>query len=123
MKDMILQFVDQMTHEEKLELQMALERAIAEEMVPEAAGAADSCPRCGCTEFVKKGHGRRGEQRWLCRGCGRTFGPATGGLLAKSKLDAAAWREFARCMVDRVPLRDCAGRCGTSLVTAVCHWA
>ena len=42
MKDMILQFVDQMTHEEKLELQMALERAIAEEMVPEAAGEADS---------------------------------------------------------------------------------
>ena len=118
MKDKILQFVDQMTHEEKLELQMALERAIAEEMVPEAAGEADSCPRCGSPEFVKKGHGRRGEQRWLCRGCGRTFGPATGGLLAKSKLDAAAWREFARCMVDRVPLRDCAERCGTSLVTA-----
>lgn len=38
MKDMILQFVEQMTHEEKVELQMALERAIAEEMVPEASG-------------------------------------------------------------------------------------
>ena len=113
MKDMILQFVTQMTHEEKLELQTALEKAIAEEMVPKP-GNVELCPRCGCPDFVKKGHGRKGEQRWLCRGCGRTFGPATRGLLAKSKLDAAAWREFARCMVDCVPLRDCAQRCGTS---------
>ena len=118
MKDMILQFVDQMTHEEKLELQVALERATAEEMVPAPDGDIAACPRCGCPEFVKKGHGRRGEQRWLCRGCGRTFGPATRGLLANSRLDAATWREFARCMVDCVPLRECAVRCGTSLVTA-----
>ncbi len=68
MKDMILQFVEQMTHEEKVELQMALERAIAEEMVPEASGEADACPRCGCPKFVRKGHGRKGEQRWLCHG-------------------------------------------------------
>ena len=118
MKDMILQFVDQMTHDEKLELQMALERAIAEEMVPAPDGDIAACPRCGCPDLVKKGHGRKGEQRWLCRGCGRTFGPATRGLLANSRLDAATWREFARCMVDCVPLRECAVRCGTSLVTA-----
>lgn len=118
MKDMILQFVGQMTHEEKLELQVALEKAIAEEMVPAPDGDMAACPRCGCPDIVKKGHGRKGEQRWLCRGCGRTFGPATHGLLAKSKLDAATWREFARCMVDCVPLRECARRCGTSLVTA-----
>ena len=118
MKNMIMQFVEQMTHEEKLDLQMALERAIAEEMVPAPAGEAGACPRCGCPKFVKKGRGRRGEQRWLCLGCGRTFGPATRGLLANSKLDAATWREYARCMVDCVPLRECAQRCGTSLVTA-----
>lgn len=113
-----MQFVEQMTHEEKLDLQMALERAIAEEMVPAPVCEADACPRCGCPKLVKKGRGRKGEQRWLYHGCGRTFGPSTRGLLANSKLDAAAWREYARCMVDCVPLRDCARRCGTSLVTA-----
>ena len=118
MKDMIAQFIPQMTHEEKLDLLASLEKAIAEEMVPQSAGDAEACPRCGCPDFVKKGHGRKGEQRWLCHGCGRTFGPATHGLLARSKLDAATWREFARCMVDCVPLRDCAERCGTSLFTA-----
>ena len=87
MKNMIMQFVEQMTHEEKLDLQMALESAIAEEMVPAPAGEAGACPRCGCPKFVKKGRGRRGEQRWLCLGCGRTFGPATRGLLVHRLLD------------------------------------
>ena len=118
MKDMIARLVTQMTHEEKLELQTALERAIAEEMAQTPSADVESCPRCGCPEFIKKGRGRKGEQRWLCRGCGRTFGAATRGLLANSKLDASAWLELARCMVDRVPLRECARRCATSLPTA-----
>jgi hypothetical protein len=44
MKDMIAQFIPQMTHEEKLDLLASLEKAIAEEMVPEAGGEADACP-------------------------------------------------------------------------------
>ena len=39
--------------------------------VPQPAGC---CPRCGCGRV--RGHGRdaRGRRRWVCLGCGSTFG-------------------------------------------------
>jgi len=32
------------------------------------------CPHCRHSKIVKKGVGRLGDQRYLCRNCGRTFG-------------------------------------------------
>ncbi len=91
--------------------------AIAEELAS-GGGEPDRCPRCGCPAFVRKGRDAAGRQRWLCRGCGRTFGAGTLGLLARSKLPAAAWMEFAACMADALPLRETAARVGVSLYTA-----
>lgn len=36
-----------------------------------------SCPHCGAARVVRNGH-RAGQQRWLCRECGRTFGAISG---------------------------------------------
>ena len=36
------------------------------------------CPRCGAGHVAKEGHTPRGQQRWQCRGCGKTFGPTLG---------------------------------------------
>lgn len=110
--------VKRMPLAEKRELAAALKEAIAEELAAGAGGEPDRCPRCGCPAFVRKGADSSG-QRWLCRGCGRTFGGGkTLSLLGRSKLPPSAWMEFAACMADALPLRETARRCGTSLYTA-----
>lgn len=90
--DGIIDQVRRMPLAEKRRLAEALRQAIAEELAS-GGGEPDRCPRCGCPAFVRKGRDAAGRQRWLCRGCGRTFGAGTLGLLARSKLPAAAWME------------------------------
>ena len=118
MKSIVSQMAEQLTHAEKLELMAQLRESIAEELSGAGPGDPGACPRCGCPRFVKKGRGADRAQRWLCRGCGRTFSAKTMGLLASSRLPAAAWMEFAACMADALSLRESAARCGVSLYTA-----
>ena len=77
------------------------------------------CPRCGCVEIVRKGHARDGSQRWLCHGCGRTFGVRTGRVIGMSKLPADKWMAYVQCFIDRLSLRACAERVGVSLPTSL----
>ena len=119
MKGIVSQFASQLTLEEKRELVSELKAAIADELAA-GGGAAEPtrCPHCGSPSFVRKGRGRGGSQRWLCRGCARTFSDRSYGLLARSKLPASAWMAFAECMADALPLRETAFRVGVSLYTA-----
>lgn len=81
-------------------------------------GGPRRCPRCGCERIARRGHDARGRQRWLCRGCARSFTLDTGGVLSRSHLPAEAWAAFARCFCARLTLRECAEECGVSLKTA-----
>lgn len=90
-------------------------------MFDDAAGsgyAMERCPRCGSVAIVKKGKSRNGEQRYLCRDCGRTFSGSTDRILGTSKLPRETWMAYAECFVLMLPLRECAGRCGVCLKTA-----
>ena len=90
-------------------------------MFDDAAGdgyEVERCPRCGSVAIVKKGKSRNGEQRHLCRGCGRTFSGSTGRVLGRSRLPRETWMAYAECFVLMLPLRECAGRCGVCLKTA-----
>ena len=78
-----------------------------------------ACPRCGCVEVVKKGHGADGSQRYLCHGCGRTFNARTGKVVGMSKLPASTWMLYIECFTDRLSLRQCAERCKVSLPTSL----
>lgn len=118
MDPIVMQRVSEMSHVEKTRLLGELKAAIAEELASGGAGEPGACPRCGSPDFVRKGHGRDGSQRWLCRRCSRTFSAATGGLLAMSKLPPATWMEYAACMADMLTLRESAARCGVSLYTS-----
>ena len=62
--DAIGREIEAMSIDAKRALAARLRAMIADEMAP--AGAPDACPRCGCPEFVHKGHDARGRQRWLC---------------------------------------------------------
>lgn len=94
-------------------LRIALEAALGE-----GAGEPDRCPRCGCRDFVRRGRDASGAQRWLCKGCGRSFGGRTGTLLGSSRLPASTWLSYAVAMVDGLTLRAAAERCGVSLRTS-----
>lgn len=118
MNTILEQRINDMSHAEKVHLLGKLKAAIAEELASSPQGEPARCPRCGSGTFVRKGRGRDGSQRWLCRGCGRTFSARTGNLLALSKLPPATWMEYAACMVDMLTLRESARRCGVSLYTA-----
>lgn len=90
-------------------------------MFDDAAGddyEIERCPRCGSTAVVKKGKSRNGDQRYLCRGCGRTFSGSTDRVLGRSRLPRETWMAYAECFVLMLPLRECAARCGVCLKTA-----
>ena len=50
------------------------------------------CPQCQSSHTRKAGISRHGHQRWLCKGCGRTFGEKN------YRLIDPATREKARAM-------------------------
>lgn len=118
------QFLPQMTAAEKSRALRSLKALIDAELFELAAseGAEDdpdrACPWCGSPHYVKRGRDGRGRQRFLCRGCARTFTDATMRIFSTTKLDRSAWMRFAECHVDMLPLRESAEKCGVCLKTA-----
>ena len=53
------------------------------------------CPHCGRVPTVRKGR-TQGRQRWVCRGCRRSFGVTTGRAVYRLKTPAA---EVARALL------------------------
>lgn len=115
LSDSLMKRVSELSVEGKRALAAELRRMVAEELAPEHDGA---CPRCGCAAVVRKGHGRDGSQRWLCRGCGRTFCARTMSVAGQSRLPKGVWMAFAEGMADGLTLRDLAERCSVCLKTS-----
>jgi transposase-like protein len=118
MYESVLQNALRLPRQLKEELVAALKAAIFEEMAARPAGDPSRCPRCGHAHVVSKGRDRDGGRRWLCRGCGRTFSAKTSGVLALSRLGPDAWSEYVEGMVEGLPLRKLAERCGVCLKTS-----
>ena len=116
----IFQLAEELSYEDKVRLARCLEGLIAEERaaIADAGFAPERCPHCGCASLVRKGHGRDGSQRWMCRGCGRTFSARTMGLLGYSKLGPEVWARFVRCELSGCSLRRDAEECHVCLKTA-----
>ena len=75
------------------------------------------CPHCQSTHFVKNGK-ECGNQRYLCRGCKKSFVEQTGTILYGSQKDIEVWEKYIHCMMKKYPLRKCAAVCGINLTTA-----
>ena len=114
MDDGVLQAALALPEEDRREL---AER-IRESLVSREEGDPGSCPRCGCSHVVRRGRDADGAQRWLCRGCGRTFTARTGGLVALSKLPLGTWLAYVDDTLEGASLRGCAKRCSVSLPTS-----
>ena len=123
-EDLVITLKKNMAKLSKSERRRAIESVrdvIRAAMFDDAAGTSyeiQRCPRCGSVAIVKKGKSRNGEQRYLCRDCGRTFSGSTDRILGTSKLPRETWMAYAECFVLMLPLRECAGRCGVCLKTA-----
>ena len=114
----VLDQLGSLTLEEKRAVEEAARAAVARELGAHGAGAPESCPRCGCPAFVRKGTDRDGSQRWLCKGCGQTFSAKTMSLLGYSKLKPGVWPGCVSDMLSGSSLRACAELCGVSLKTS-----
>lgn len=104
--------------EQKKSLMEALKGAVLAQMSAVPAGDPEECPRCHHAHVVRKGRATDGSQRWLCRGCGRTFGSSTGSLLAQSKLGPETWAAYVEHMVAGESLQRCADLCSVCLKTS-----
>lgn len=104
-EDLVLNFKKGMANLSKTERRRAIESVrdvIRAAAFDDAAGSAyeiERCPRCGSVAVVKKGKSKNGEQRYLCRGCGRTFGMGSERILGTSRLPKETWMAYAECFV------------------------
>jgi transposase-like protein len=109
MLEIILQEMEGLSLGEKREPINATKAAVARELGRAAGDAAPgACPWCGSPSFIRKGHDRDGSQRWLCKGCGRTFSARSRGLLSASNLDAATWSLFVEATLSGRSPGECA---------------
>lgn len=100
--------LDSISDEERTHLIADLEKLLHRSAEPEKPTC---CPRCFCEHIVNTG------QRYLYKGCGRTFGAVTNKVLGRSKLDMSTWETFITCFIDGVTVRRSAERCGVSVKT------
>lgn len=104
-EDLVITFKRNMAKLSRAERRRAIEsvrdviRAAAFDDAADSAYEVEFCPRCGSAAVVKKGKAANGEQRYLCRGCGRTFGMGSGRILGTSKLPKETWMAYAECFV------------------------
>lgn len=104
-EDLVITFKRNMTKLSRAERRRAIEsvrdviRAAAFDDAADSAYEVECRLRCGSAAVVKKGKAGNGEQRYLCRGCGRTFGMDSGRILGTSKLPKETWMAYAECFV------------------------
>ena len=75
------------------------------------------CPFCSDDHIVKNGK-VKGNQRYLCRNCCKSFSQQTQTPTAYSKKEIKVWIDYIECMIKGYSLRRCAWECGINLATA-----
>ena len=75
------------------------------------------CPNCQSPEFTKHGTTSRGQQRFKCKGCSRTFNSLTGTPLARLRMPDK-WHQYSDGMWLTTKLRASAKELGINVKTA-----
>lgn len=117
------QFLPQMDPEDRRRAIASLQAIIDSELLglaQEGVGPdeIETCPHCGGPCHTKRGFDQYGNQRYMCKGCARTFTAGSRRMFAATKLPRSTWMKFVQCHVDVLPLRESAERCGVCLETA-----
>ena len=94
-------------------IQFVLEMVAVTTDIPERP----ACPHCLCSNIIKFGH-RNGKQRFLCKGCGRTFMYTTNTIMQNSHYSRSVWSDFIRDTVTGISLDESAEKYSFSHTTA-----
>lgn len=76
------------------------------------------CPHCGETHIIKRGLTNTGKQRYLCKGCKRTFTATTNTTLEYTKKALHVWFKYMECVANHFSIRKAARICGISVPTS-----
>lgn len=87
------------------------------------ASGRSPCPRRGPGRTVRHGHDRQGVRRWPCKGCGRTFTPATKTIFEDRKPPVQGWVEFPPALMPCESLTGIARRDRRSPTIPSCQLA
>ena len=85
------------------------------------ASAKPSCPHCGSPRTESKGRTKSGARRRLCKACGKTFTPATGGLLSYHKLPVKTLVRFLVNVLTDASVNEASKVAKVSMRTAI-YW-
>jgi transposase-like protein len=85
-------------------------------VIREAESTIKACPRCGDIDIAKAGH-KDGMQRFLCKGCKRTFNAKTGTPMARLRMDNKHIQN-AEFMIEGLSLRQAARKLDVNTKTA-----
>ena len=83
----------------------------------EGGVAGGGCPHCGAKLVVKNGSSR-GRQRYLCKACGRSFGPNTPPKEFAGIRKLNQFKQYIEMAAQHMTLRAIASKIGVSLATA-----
>ncbi|MCL6525229.1 MAG: IS1595 family transposase, partial [Thermoflavifilum sp.] len=126
----VFQDFENLDYEQKLELFRAIRNALFPDtpkplaaLVAELREArfADAvmCPHCQ-SQSVKRNGKYRSRQRYLCRGCGRSFNDLTASPIAGTHYPEL-WQRYFECMVEGLSLPKIAKKLGIHVSTAF-YW-
>ena len=76
------------------------------------------CKTCGSHEIVKYGKDRNGNQRYICRDCGKTFTLSTDTVITNTKKPILTWKNFIISTIKGLSLAKSAEACDISVPTA-----
>lgn len=76
------------------------------------------CPHCSSVHVVRNGKRKDGTQRYLCRGCKRSFVASACSIAAGTRKSLYVWDKFIECMLGGETLSECASKCGIHKNTA-----
>ena len=80
------------------------------------------CPYCSKKHVRLNGHRKDGAQKYVCAECGKSFTAHTNTITAGSSKPLDTWRKYIACMVNGLPVREAAAKCGMADTTSFAWW-
>lgn len=76
------------------------------------------CPICSCANVSKYGKTKNGMQRYICKGCHKTFVLATNTVFFSAKKTLNDYKKYLHLMMEGAPIRKASEECGISVRTS-----
>lgn len=79
------------------------------------------CPKCTSKDICKTGKDRKGNQRYKCKKCGRTFSASSNTLSSYTNQNPGGWMQFIIGLLNCETCETLSKKCGISVPTAF-YW-